>query len=152
MIPQIAHLGLLDDEAITLDAAALELAALDHPEVDVAPYVATLEEISERLHAAGGSARTAKQRADVLSELLAAQCGFQGDRDSYDDPANADLIQVLDRRRGLPVSLSILYVAAARSFILRSSPLCSPAPSAPPPCLRRSISRRCRTAQCWCGC
>jgi regulator of sirC expression with transglutaminase-like and TPR domain len=114
MIPQIAHLGLLDDEAITLDAAALELAALDHPDVDVAPYVSTLEEISERLQTNVASARTAKQRADVLSELLAAQFGFQGDRDTYDDPANADLIQVLDRRRGLPVSLSILYVAAAR--------------------------------------
>ena len=35
-------------------------------------------------------------------------------RESYDEPANADLIRVIDRRRGLPVSLSILYVSAAR--------------------------------------
>ena len=40
--------------------------------------------------------------------------GFAGDAESYDAPLNADLIRVLDRRRGLPVSLSLLYVAAAR--------------------------------------
>jgi regulator of sirC expression with transglutaminase-like and TPR domain len=114
MIPQIAHLGLLEDEAIELDTAALELAALDHPGLDLAPYVDTLEEIGERLHAVSASARTARQRADVLSELIAGQYDFQGDRADYDDPANTDMIAVIDRRRGLPVSLSILYVATAR--------------------------------------
>ena len=46
--------------------------------------------------------------------MFADEFGFAGDADSYDAPLNADLIRVLDRRRGLPVSLSLLYVAAAR--------------------------------------
>ena len=42
MIDDIAHLGLLDDEDISLDEAALDLAALDHPGVPLAPYLARL--------------------------------------------------------------------------------------------------------------
>jgi regulator of sirC expression with transglutaminase-like and TPR domain len=50
----------------------------------------------------------------VMAEVIGGEFGFLGDRDTYDDPDNADLIRVIDRRRGLPVSLAILYVAAAR--------------------------------------
>lgn len=114
MIHEIAHLGLLDDEAITLDAAALELAALDHPGVGLQPYADLLGDIAEQLQERGTGAATAMERADALSEILAGEFRFHGDRASYDDPANADLIEVIDRRLGLPVSLSILYVAAAR--------------------------------------
>jgi regulator of sirC expression with transglutaminase-like and TPR domain len=114
MIQEIAHLGLLDDEAITLDAAALELAGLDHPDADLQPYATLLGELAERLQSRGSGASTALERADALSEIIGGEFGFQGDRVSYDDPANADLIKVIDRRLGIPVSLSILYVAAAR--------------------------------------
>lgn len=114
MIQEIAHLGLLDDEDIMLDAAALELSALDHPGTDLAPYADLLVDIADRLQERGRDARAAKDRADALSEVIAGEFRFHGDRDSYDDPANADLIRVIDRRLGLPVSLSILYVAAAR--------------------------------------
>ncbi len=114
MIQEIAHLGLLDDEAITLDTAALELARLDHPAADLKAEASVLAEMSERLQTIGAGAGSARERADVLSEVIGGEFGFHGDRASYDDPANADMIEVIERRRGLPVSLSILYVAAAR--------------------------------------
>jgi regulator of sirC expression with transglutaminase-like and TPR domain len=114
MIPEIAHLGLLDDEAIALDSSALELAALDHPGIDLAPYLDFLGAMTELALTRGGAARSARQRADVLAEVIAGQHRFAGDRDTYDDPRNADLIEVIERRRGLPVSLSILYVGIAR--------------------------------------
>lgn len=110
----IAHLGLLDDEAILLDADALKLAKLDHPDVSLTPYVDLLTEMTERLVITGGDAETAAHRAAILAQVIADEYGFIGDSESYDDPDNADLIRVIDRRRGLPVSLSILYVAAAR--------------------------------------
>lgn len=114
MIQEIAHLGLLDDDEIVLDAAALELSALDHPGADLAPYAELLGDLAERLEVRGLNARSARERADALSEVIAGEFRFHGDRASYDDPANADLMAVIDRRLGLPVSLSILYVAAAR--------------------------------------
>jgi len=110
----LLHLGLLDDEAIVLDTDALNIAALDHPNLSLAPYVDRLGEIAERLIAVGADALSAADRAAVLARVFAVEFGFTGDADTYDDPDNADLIRVLDRRRGLPVSLALLYVAAAR--------------------------------------
>jgi regulator of sirC expression with transglutaminase-like and TPR domain len=110
----ILHLGLIDDDAILLDAAALELALLDQPETDLDVHVDTLTAITERLAVLGGEAQSSAARAAVLAEVIAGEFGFAGDRVAYDDPANADLIQVMERRRGLPVSLAILYVSAAR--------------------------------------
>lgn len=114
MTDDLTLLGLMDEDDILLDDAALVLALLDHPETDTAPYEALLEALATRLDAVGADADTPRGQAEALAEVFAGEFGFAGDRDSYDDPANADLIRVLDRRRGLPVSLSILYVAAAR--------------------------------------
>lgn len=111
---ELANLGLVDDDEIVLDEAALCLARLDHPDVDPARHPALLATIADRLAAAGADASRAADRADALSQVLGDAFGLRGDEETYDDPANADLIRVLDRRMGLPVSLSILYVAAAR--------------------------------------
>lgn len=114
MHEEFNHLGLIDEEDIALDDAALSLAALDHPGTDLAAYQDLLDMIEARLKVVGGEAETPAKRADALAEVLAGEFGFAGDADTYDDPANADLLSVLDRRRGLPVSLSIIWVAMAR--------------------------------------
>ena len=113
MEDNLIRLGLIDEADIVLDEAALTLASLDHPDIDLAPYRDLIEAVAIRLEATG-SAATARARAEALSSVLGDTFGFAGDQATYDDPANADLIRVIDRRRGLPVSLSILYVAAAR--------------------------------------
>lgn len=109
----LQHLGLLDEEDILLDRAALDLAALDRPGTDLAPYRAVIDDLVGRI-ADRQAAPSADARATALAGIIAGEFGFVGDAPTYDDPANADLIAVIDRRRGLPVSLSILYVAAAR--------------------------------------
>lgn len=116
MDEDLTRLGLIDEEAIILDEAALELALPDNPETDLEPYHRLLAGIAERLAAIAPRPMTAHDRADALSLVISGEFGFVGDSDTYDDPANADLIRVIDRRRGLPVSLSILYVAAARKL------------------------------------
>jgi regulator of sirC expression with transglutaminase-like and TPR domain len=110
----IGRLGLVEDAEIELDRAALDLAALDHPGVALDGYLDLLDMVEARLRDRGHAARGPAEQADGLAEVLAGDFGFEGDRDTYDDPANADLIRVLDRRRGLPIALSILYVAMAR--------------------------------------
>ncbi len=114
MSDDIATLGLLDDEEIELDQAALTLSELDHEGIDIGPYLDLLDEIGLRLEVVGAAARTPQQQGAALAQVLGKEFGFSGDLAGYDAPLNADLIRVLDRRRGLPVSLSILYVAAAR--------------------------------------
>lgn len=110
----VATIGLIDDEDILLDLASLALSHLDHENTDVAPYLKTLEEIEDRVCEEGRSAVLPRERAAVLSRVLHGELGFAGDSDGYDESANADFIQVLDRKRGLPIALSILYVAMAR--------------------------------------
>ena len=53
--------------------------------------------------------------AATLAAGIAGRLGYRGDSETYDDLANADLIRVLERRRGLPVALGILYIHAARA-------------------------------------
>lgn len=114
MNDDLHRLGLIDEEEIALDQVALTLALLDHAGADLAPCQDLLDAIETRLDQVGGDAEAPAERADALAAVLAGEFGFAGDADTYDDPANADLISVLDRRRGLPVSLSILWVAMAR--------------------------------------
>jgi regulator of sirC expression with transglutaminase-like and TPR domain len=110
----LAEIGLLDDDAIVLGDAALLLASLDHPETDLDPYFSLIAEMTDRLAEVGDGARLATEQAAALGSIIGEEYGFIGDDENYDDPANADLIRVLDRRRGLPVALAIVYVAIAR--------------------------------------
>jgi regulator of sirC expression with transglutaminase-like and TPR domain len=110
----ILYLGLLDDEAIELDVAALALSAIDHPGIDLQPYRDILGMLAVRVAELAGDVRTPQERALALARVIGGDYGFAGDRAGYDAPVNTDLIRVVDRRRGLPVSLSILFVATAR--------------------------------------
>ena len=55
-------------------------------------------------------------RAGALAGLLTGRHGYRGDIETYDDPANANLIRVIERRRGLPVALGILWLHCARAI------------------------------------
>lgn len=114
MIDALEELGLLDDEEIELDRAALTLSALDHEGIDLAPYHRLLDDMQERLAEISVNARTVEEQAGALRQVFHEEFGFVGDAQGYGAPVNADLIRVLDRKQGLPVSLSILYVSAAR--------------------------------------
>jgi len=57
---------------------------------------------------------TIEQVVRGLQTVIAERNGFQGDAENYDDLANADLMQVIERKRGLPVALGMLYIHAAR--------------------------------------
>lgn len=99
-----------------LAEAALALAALRHPAVSLDPYRAHLKELARDLaDRAAGLPPAATEQAEALADVLAVRHGYTGDEDSYEDLDNADLMRVMDRRRGLPVALGILYIQAARA-------------------------------------
>ena len=110
----IAFYGLLDDEAIPIDAVALELSALDHDGASIEPYLELIDQMAARVLALSTKSQNLVQKAAVLARVIAQENEFTGDRQSYDAPVNADMIRVFDRRRGLPISLAIIYVAVVR--------------------------------------
>ena len=126
MDSKLETIGLLDDHAIDLADAALLLAAADHPDSDLDALRLRVTGLVLRLQrdgAAGDAGDGARTRARLLTALLAHDEDFTGDADDYDNPANADMIALFERQRGLPVLLSILYVAVARRLGWDADPL-----------------------------
>jgi regulator of sirC expression with transglutaminase-like and TPR domain len=119
----LARLGLVDDAAIDLADAALLLAAADHPDAALDTARARLTGLVLRLQREAAGIDTVAGRARVLSELIAQTLEITGDSGDYDNPKNADFLALLDRKLGLPVTLSILYVALARRVGWAADPL-----------------------------
>ena len=109
--------GRLDDADMDLAECALLLAGLDRPEGDLSPFRDHLAALARDVAAAapGDPARTVSQQARTLADIVSGQYNYVGDTLTYDDPQNANLIRVIERRKGLPVALAILYIHAARA-------------------------------------
>ena len=118
------------DDAIDLAETALALGASDMPDLVLDPYRAHLARIAEDVAAraaalAGPDAQSAdparretgitRARAQALADVIAGDFGYDGDRVTYDDMANANLVRVIDRKRGLPVALGLIYIHAGRA-------------------------------------
>jgi len=103
--------------------AAVMLAGLDHPGRPLAPYLAHLNAIEEAMRSEVRTILRVGDGARALVDLLVGRLGYDGDRLEYDDPRNADMMAVIDRRRGLPVALGILYMHAARAAGMLASGL-----------------------------
>lgn len=115
----LRHVGTLPDETIDLAEAALRLAALDRPQVSLERYrhhLALLaRDVAEDAQRLKPDDDTLEVRMKILNDVIYARHGYRGDSLHYDDLQNANLIRVIDRRRGLPVALGILYIHTARA-------------------------------------
>ncbi len=100
---------------LDLAGVALALAALDHPSLTLKPYEEHLSELAGEIAARKGKGLKGGAVAALVRDVIADKYGYAGDAKTYDDTANADLIRVIDRRRGLPVALGILYIHVARA-------------------------------------
>ncbi len=103
-----------------LASAALMIARIEYPKLDPTVYLARLDEMGEavktRLAAADalrGPGR-AEAHVSVLNDYLFNDLGFIGDRDHYEDPRNSFLNEVLERRKGIPITLAVVYLEVAR--------------------------------------
>jgi regulator of sirC expression with transglutaminase-like and TPR domain len=102
------------------------LAALDHPDSKPDRFRNHLSELAERVCAAADFARDGESAAHALSSVIAGHYGYEGERGDYDAPENADLMAVIDRKRGLPVALGILYIHSARASLMQAQGLFAP--------------------------
>ncbi len=109
-------IGRLPDGEIDIAEAALQFARVDAPEADWRAARELLGRIARdaAARAADVPDDDAAAQALALASLLGDGYGFRGDAETYDDPANANLIRVLERRRGLPVALGVVWLHAAR--------------------------------------
>jgi len=112
----LAAIGQLPDIEIDIADAALQLARVDAPDADWRAARAHLTELARDAVALAAEADDdVATRAGALAGLLSRRHGYAGDTETYDDPANANLIRVIERRRGLPVCLGVLWLHCARA-------------------------------------
>lgn len=104
------------DEADGLMDGALWIAALEHPELDVAYYLQRVQKMSEELRGRLPTNADDNAKLDTLHKYLFEENGFRGGRDEYYHPANNQMDRVIDDREGMPIALAVLYLELGRKL------------------------------------
>jgi regulator of sirC expression with transglutaminase-like and TPR domain len=96
------------DTALELDEAALLLARIEFPGLDIGPFLQILDSYAAELEGRGGSFVAA------ANQFLFDELGFAGNAADYYNPANSCLNEVLASKTGIPITLSVVYLEIAR--------------------------------------
>jgi regulator of sirC expression with transglutaminase-like and TPR domain len=103
-----------DDARIDLAQACLMVAQDAYPRLDVQRYLGEIERMALRLRGRLPSGGGTEESIVALNELLFEDLGYWGNADDYYDPRNSYLNEVIDRKTGIPITLSILYMELGR--------------------------------------
>jgi regulator of sirC expression with transglutaminase-like and TPR domain len=120
MTDQFQTLAGLPESQLGLAEGALIVAAESRPEIDIESSLAAIAQLVERIRPHVDAAETPSRMIGALNHAFFEVEGFRGNRENYDDPRNSDLEHVLSRRKGLPITLSVLYVEIARQLGLEA--------------------------------
>lgn len=111
---RFAAVAQLPDAQIDLAEAALWVAAEEYEDLDVAAYLERIDALAADAAPLVEARVSPVERIAELNSYLFHGRGFTGNREEYQDPRNSFLNEVLDRRVGLPITLSIVYMEVAR--------------------------------------
>jgi regulator of sirC expression with transglutaminase-like and TPR domain len=115
---RFAALARASEGAVRLAEAALWVAAQEYPRLDVPAWLGELDHLGEAAARRIAPGATADEAAAALAALLAREAGFRGNAEDYYDPRNSFLNDVLARRLGIPITLSVVYIdVAARAGV-----------------------------------
>ncbi len=102
------------DEYIDLERAALYIAQEAYPDLDVDAYIARLDGMAEAVRQRLPEEEYPLRTIKVLNQYFFDDLGFRGNQTDYYDTKNSLLNDVIDRRVGIPITLSLVYLAIAR--------------------------------------
>lgn len=109
-----AQLIAREDARIDLARACLLIAQDAYPGLDVERYVGEIERMAMRLRGRLPQNRGAEDRVVALNQFLYEDLGYWGNTDDYYDPRNSYLNEVIERKTGIPITMSILYMELGR--------------------------------------
>jgi regulator of sirC expression with transglutaminase-like and TPR domain len=104
----------LPDGAIPLAEAALLMACEEYPQLTISPYLDQLDSIAARIESRLRHDDTPLQVVGKINAILYGELGFHGNSEDYYDPRNSFFNDVMERRTGIPISLSAVYMEVAR--------------------------------------
>ncbi len=108
-----------DDDHFLLTEAAVAVAQDENPEVDVLAVVAEIDDLGGRLARRLAADAGAQQRLRLLNHYFFRELGFAGNLNDYYSPRNSHLHDVLRTRRGIPITLALIYLEMARMIGLK---------------------------------
>lgn len=106
-----------------LETGALLMSRTANPDVDVGACCSLLDEVARRTRELIVEPATMRDKCRILNRVLFHEFGFHGNKENYADPQNSFLDQVLIRRKGLPVSLSIVYLLVSQRIGMQLEPV-----------------------------
>lgn len=112
---RLAELIADEKDRYSLAEACLLVAADAYPGLDVDRYLAEIERMAARLRGRLKSGDP-EEKVIALNQFLFDELGFSGNADDYYDPRNSYLNEVLDRKVGIPISLSVVYIEVGRKI------------------------------------
>jgi regulator of sirC expression with transglutaminase-like and TPR domain len=105
-----------EDDSLPLTEAALSLAQDAYPDLDLQGTLAEIDELVVRLQRRMPADADIKQKVGILNRFFFRELGFGSNLNDYYDPDNSHLNVVLKRRRGIPISLAVLYLEMAEQI------------------------------------
>lgn len=113
-----SEIASLEESLFPLDRAALAIPLEDYPSVDIDACLRELDRLAVNADVLAGNNRNPLNLLESLNEAIFVQEGLRGNTEDYYDPRNSFLNEVLDRKLGIPISLSIIYMEVARRINL----------------------------------
>jgi regulator of sirC expression with transglutaminase-like and TPR domain len=98
------------DHQMNLAEAALMVARIEYPELDIGSYLQRIHTLADEIRTQLPDNANAAQILSRLNKVMFVEKGFEGNSEHYYDPRNSFLNDVMDSKRGIPISLSILYM------------------------------------------
>ena len=115
------------DEALDIARIALTLATDAYPDLDPNVYLAWLDTTADAIADAADLRMPLPERLAMLDRQLFEVEGFKGNRDDYFDPRNSFLNDVIERKTGIPITLSVIYLEVGWRLGLPLVPVSFPA-------------------------
>ena len=100
--------------AMELDRAALEIARIEYPDLEAADCIAELDRHAWAIAERAGDLSDGQRFVETANSYLFGEAGFQGNEEDYYNPDNSCLNRVLQTKRGIPITLSVIYIEIAR--------------------------------------
>ena len=97
-------------ERTDLARAALAIARIAYPDLDSAPYLRQLDDLAAAVRPRLYPQASPEAAVTELAGYLFGECGFRGNQEEYYDPRNSYLNDVLERRTGIPITLSVVLI------------------------------------------